>query len=60
MSQIKDRDELLNQYVSQSIDSLDLNDCLAILHDYMVQSYEEYSLKEIQELVKEEYPELLD
>ena len=55
MSQIKDqlfqRDDLIDRYVRQSIDSLDLDDCLAILHDYMVKSYEDYSLEEIQEEV---------
>ena len=64
MSQTKDqlfqRDDLIDRYVRQSIDSLDLDDCLAILHDYMVKSYEDYSLEEIQEEVKEYYPELLD
>ena len=64
MSQIKDqlfqRDELIDAYVSRSIDGLDLDDCLAILHDYMVKSYEDYSLEEIKEEVNEYYPELLD
>ena len=63
MSQTKEqlfqRDELIDAYVQRSIDSLDLDDCLAILHDYMVKSYDDYSLEEIKEEVNEYYPELL-
>ena len=64
MSQTKEqlfqRDELIDAYVQRSIDSLDLDDCLAILHDYMVKSYDDYSLEEIKEEVNEYYPELLN
>ena len=60
MSQTKERDELISAYVQQSIDSLDLDDCLAILHDCLVKTYEDYSLEEIKEEVNEYYPELLD
>ena len=36
------------------------DDCLAILHDYMTKSYEDYSLEEMKEEVNEYYPELLE
>ena len=54
------KDELIDRYVTRVIDGLDFGDCLAILHDYMTKSYEDYSLEEIKEEVEEYYPELLD
>ena len=54
------KDELIDRYVTRVIDGLDLDDCLAILHDYMTKSYEDYSLEEMKEEVIEYYPELLD
>ena len=44
-----DKAQLTEAYVTRVIDSMDLDDCLAILHDYMTKSYEEYTLKEIKE-----------
>ena len=55
-----EKDELIDRYVTRVIDGLDLDDCLAILHDYMTKSYEDYSLEEMKEEVIEYYPELLD
>lgn len=55
-----DKATLIDQYVTRVIDGLDLDDCLAILHDYMTKSYEDYSLKEMKEEVEEYYPELLE
>ena len=57
---ISQKDELIDAYVTRVIDGLDLDDCLAILHDYMTKSYEEYTLEEMKEEVIEYYPELLD
>ena len=54
------KDELIDRYVTRVIDGLDLDDCLAILHDYMTKSYEDYSLEEMKEEVTEYYPELLN
>ena len=54
------KDELIDRYVTRVIDGLDLDDCLAILHDYMTKSYEDYSLEEMKEEVEEYYPELLN
>ena len=54
------KDSLIDAYVTRVIDGLDLDDCLAILHDYMTKSYEDYSYSEMEEEVKEYYPELLD
>jgi len=60
MTTIMDKATLIDQYVTRVIDGLDLDDCLAILHDYMTKSYEDYSLKEMKEEVEEYYPELLE
>ena len=57
---IIDRDVLQDQYVQKTIDSLDLNDCLAILYDYMNESYDKLTLNELIEEVEDCYPELLN
>ena len=57
---IIDRDELQDQYIQKTIDSLDIGDCMAILYDYMNESFDKYSDEELKEEVKEYYPELLD
>ena len=59
-SNIINRDELINDYVQEVIDGMDLKDCLAVLHDYMVNSYSDYTLEEIKEEVEEYYPHLLE
>ena len=41
------RDQLIDQYAQKTIDSMDLDDCLAILYDYLTKSYETYSTEEI-------------
>ena len=33
---IMDKDQLINDYVKEVIDGMDLNDCLALLDDYML------------------------
>ena len=54
------RDQLINEYVQNTIDSMDLDDCLAVLHDYLTKTYETYSTEEIIEEVTEYYPEILE
>ena len=54
-----EKETLIDAYVTRVIDGLDLDDCLAILHDYMTKSYEEYTLEEMKEEVIEYFPELL-
>ena len=55
-----DKDQLINDYVQEVIDGMDLDDCLAVLHDYMTNSYSDYTLEEIKEEVEEYYPHLLE
>ncbi len=57
---IIDRDELQDQYIQKTLDSLDLDDCLAMLYDYLNKDIDKLSLNELIEDVEEYYPELLD
>lgn len=59
-SKFMDKDQLINDYVQEVIDGMDLKDCLAVLHDYMVNSYSDYTLEEVKEEVEEYYPHLLE
>ena len=56
---IVDRDELQDKYIQRVIDSLDLDDCLAMLYDYIDKDTDKLSLNELIEDVEEYYPELL-
>ena len=58
--QIIDRDVLQSKYVQSIIDSLDLDDCLAMLYDYINKDQDSLTLSELLEDVNEYYPELLD
>ena len=60
MTKIIDRDVLQAQYVQKTIDSLDLDDCLAMLYDYLDKDTDKLSLNELIEDVTEYYPELLN
>ena len=54
------RKELQTAYITEIIDGMDLNDCLAILHDYMDKSMDDLSDNELREEVEEYYPHLLE
>ena len=51
-SNIMDKDQLINDYVTEVIDGMDLKDCLAVLHDFMTDSYNDYSYEEVHKEVK--------
>ena len=55
-----DKDSLINAYIQEVIDGMDLKDCLAVLHDNMTESYANYSYDEVKEEVEEYYPHLLE
>ena len=57
---IIDRDVLQAKYVQQIIDSLDMDDCLAMLYDYINKDQDNLSFSELLEDVNEYYPELLN
>ena len=57
---IMDKDQLTKLYVKEIVDGMDLNDCLAMLEDFLVESYTNYSYEEVKEEVNEYYPHLLD
>jgi hypothetical protein len=54
------RQELQDAYINNVIDGMDLKDCLAMLFDYMDQSFDSYSDEELITEVREYYPELLE
>jgi hypothetical protein len=54
------RTELQDAYINNLIDGMDLKDCLAMLFDYMDQSFDSYSDEELITEVREYYPELLE
>lgn len=56
---IINRDELQDKYIQRVIDSLDLDDCLAMLYDYIDKDTDTLTLNELIEDVEEYYPELL-
>ena len=55
-----DKESLVNAYIQEVIDGMDLNDCLAVLYDYMTESYKDHSYEEVKEEVEEYYPHLLE
>ena len=57
---IMDKDQLINDYVTEVVDGMDLKDCLAMLHDFITDSYRDYTIEEIKEEVEEYYPHLLE
>jgi len=57
---IIDRNVLQDQYIQKTIDSLDLDDCLAMLYDYINKDTNSLTLNELIEDVTEYYPELLN
>jgi hypothetical protein len=54
------RQELQDAYINEVIDSMDLKDCLALLHDLMDKDMETYSDEELKEEVEQYYPHLLE
>ena len=57
---IIDRDVLQSKYVQSIVDSLDMDDCLAMLYDYLDKDQDKLSFDELLEDVTEYYPELLN
>ena len=54
------REQLQDAYINNQIDGMDMDDCLAMLFDYMDQSFDSYSDDELITEVREYYPELLE
>ena len=53
------REQLQDAYINNLIDGMDMDDCLAMLFDFMDQSFDSYSDEELITEVREYYPELL-
>ena len=60
MSSNFNREQLQDAYINNLIDGMDLKDCLAMLFDYMDQSFDSYSDEELISEVQEYYPELIE
>lgn len=54
------REQLQDAYINNIIDGLDMDDCLALLFDYMDKDFDSYSDNELITEVTEYYPELLE
>lgn len=54
------RQDLQNQLVVQILDDMDLKTMTALCYDYLMESYDKYSDRELNEECKEYYPELLE
>jgi len=54
------RQELQEQLIEQTIEGMDFKTMWQVLHDFMDQSYDDYTDEELMEEVKEYYPELLE
>ena len=59
-TKLMNRQELQDAYIETIIDGMDLNDCLALLHDFMDADLDKYSDQELKEEVEEYYPHLLE
>ena len=59
-SNIMDKDQLTKLYIKEIIDGMDLDTCLVLLEEYMVESFEDYTIEEIKKEVEEYYPHLLE
>ena len=54
------RSELQDNMIQQILDDMDIKTMMAILYDNMSESYDEYSIDELIEEVKEYYPHILE
>ena len=54
------RSQLQDRYIQRVIDSLDLDDCLEMLYNYLDKDTNVLTDEELVEDVKEYYPDLLD
>ena len=54
------REQLQDAYINNLIDGMDMDDCLAMLFDYIDQSFDSYSDEELIAEITEYYPELLE
>ena len=53
------RQQLQEQLIEQTIEGMDFNTMCEVLHDFMDQSYDDYTDEELLAEAKEYYPELL-
>ena len=54
------REQLQDAYINNVIDGMDMDDCLALLFDFLDKDLDSYSDDELITEVREYYPELLE
>ena len=54
------REQLQDAYINNVIDGMDMDDCLALLFDFLDKDLDSYSDEELIAEVTEYYPELLE
>ena len=54
------REQLQDAYINNVIDGMDMDDCLALLFDFLDKDLDSYSDEELITEVREYYPELLE
>lgn len=57
---IMNRSELQDKMIQQILDDMDIKTMMAVLYDYLSVDYDEYTVGELIEEVKEHYPHILE
>ena len=54
------RDAIQCEYVERIVDGMDTDDLISMVYDYLHESFDKYTEKELLTEVEEYYPDLLD
>lgn len=55
----KNREGLIDSYIDQTLDSMDLNSVLQLAREYLENNLKEYSNEQLEKEIEEYYPDLL-
>jgi len=56
----KNREGLIDSYIDQTLDSMDLNCVLQLAREYLENNLKEYSNEQLEKEIEEYYPDLLE
>lgn len=56
----KNREGLIDSYIDQTLDSMDLNSVLQLAREYLENNLKEYSNEQLEKEISEYYPDLLE
>lgn len=56
----KNREGLIDSYIDQTLDSMDLNSVLQLAREYLENNLKEYSNEQLEKEIEEYYPDLLE